>query len=119
MPRFNQADIYWLTDCDPLDDDNTKDRPVIVLQKLSFNRSSRPVLVVACSTRPRKNEMDFRLPDRREDPRTGLSRECWAIPRWYLHVNPHRLNERSGRCPDELFNDLLEAVLDRMDSDPS
>ena len=51
--------IYWLKNCEPLDDDNTKDRPVVVVDYPdSALDSEELIIVVACSTKKRDSEPD-------------------------------------------------------------
>jgi mRNA-degrading endonuclease toxin of MazEF toxin-antitoxin module len=118
--QIRQGQIYWLDDCEPLEGDTEKDRPVIVLSSPAMLRASKtdPVLVVACSTHPRKRDVPrFELPTRHEDSETGLPKKCWAIARWYLPINRFRLTTVTGKCPEPLFNESLIAVLAQMDAD--
>lgn len=64
--------------------------------------------IVACTTHPRQQDpREYEIPQTHD---TGLRGQCWAIPRWYLFLNPQRLTEHAGNCPDELFDDLLLAM---------
>ena len=57
-------------------------------------------MVIAGTTTPRPKDMPrFRIPSRQENQETGLSQTCWALPRWYLRINPYRLKELKGNCP--------------------
>jgi mRNA-degrading endonuclease toxin of MazEF toxin-antitoxin module len=117
-PRIRQAEIYWLDDCDPLDGDETKDRPVIVLSTGEMLRTQNFALVVACSTHPREQDQPrFHIPSRRQVPDTGLPVDCWALPRWYIRINPYRLTVTKGTCPEALFVRILSATLAQMDAD--
>jgi mRNA-degrading endonuclease toxin of MazEF toxin-antitoxin module len=44
-----QGNVYWVRNCLALEDDNVKDRPVIVVD----HAIGAPVIVVACSTKDR------------------------------------------------------------------
>ncbi len=116
--RVRQTQIYWLEDCDPLDGDAETDRPVIVLSTAEMLKSGRFARVVACSTHPRKRDVPrILIPDRRQEPATGLPRKCWALPRWYLQINPHRLRTLSGSCPEPLFAHVQSAVMAQVEAD--
>ena len=94
------------------------DRPVIVLASPELLRKQDIILVVACSTHPRKQDVPrFPVPSRHENEETGLPQECWALPRWYFSMNRFRLTELKGSCPEPLFATILEAVLKQMDAD--
>src|SRR6185437_10296123 len=98
---IRQGQIYWLDNCDPLDGDIEKDRPVIVLSTPQMLRSMNTVVVVACTTHPRKKDpTTFRVPSKSECTETGLPKACWAIPRWYLNVNRYRMTILKGKCPE-------------------
>jgi mRNA-degrading endonuclease toxin of MazEF toxin-antitoxin module len=116
--KYRQRQIYWLDDCEPLDGDERKDRPVIVLSSPKALQTGEFPLIVACTTHPRARDMPrFAIPTRQENPETGLPVRCWAVPRWYLPINPFRLKTLKGTCPEALFADILKAVLDQMDKD--
>jgi mRNA-degrading endonuclease toxin of MazEF toxin-antitoxin module len=109
-PRLRQGSIYWLYNCAPLDDENFKDRPVVIVDDPESLKTGEYVVVVACSTKNRKNEYDsVKLPDRGSMPQTrsGLPKACWAIPRWYFPVHRSRLVEYKGH----LTGGVLKAVI--------
>jgi mRNA-degrading endonuclease toxin of MazEF toxin-antitoxin module len=110
--------IYWLKNCDPLDDDNAKDRPVVVVDYPdSLLETAELIIVVACSTKNRHAEYDqIKLPDRVRIPQTksGLSRPTWAIPRWHLNVHRDRLNEYKGHLTGSVLKAVIEAYLKRV-----
>jgi mRNA-degrading endonuclease toxin of MazEF toxin-antitoxin module len=109
--NIRQRQIYWLNDCEPLDEDQEKDRPIIVLDSPSHLRTAGIIRVVACSTHPRKRDMQrILIPNRHVVPGTGLPKDCWAIPRWYLNINRFRLTDLKGTCPEQLFVKVLLAV---------
>lgn len=118
MQRTNirQRQIYWLDDCDPLDGVDEKDRPVIIIETPDVLRHADMVEIVACSTHPRRQDKPrFKVPSRHTEPDTGLPDDCWALPRWYLKINRHRLKTLKGNCPLAIFEDIFEAVLDEKD----
>lgn len=116
--KLRQRQIYWLDDCEPLDGDEEKRRPVIVISTPYMLTRSGPARVVACTTKPRERDRPrYRIPPRDEVYDTGLPRECWALPRWYLNVNQFRLNTFSGNCPATIFLPMWHATLAQMDSD--
>ncbi|MFI5380094.1 MAG: type II toxin-antitoxin system PemK/MazF family toxin [Tepidisphaerales bacterium] len=93
-PTPRQGGIYFLQDCPPLDTDQVKGRPVIVVDDAATLRAGGPVVVVACSSTIAESETDrIRLPSRSDTPgcRTGLDKPCWAVPRWFVVVEPDRL----------------------------
>ncbi len=104
--------VYWLDDCPSLDDDNIKQRPVVVIHV----HSSGKVLVVAVTTKPRPSEHDqVKLPNRRDNPRTtsGLADPCWAVPRWFFPIEPNRLMDCCGYVSGRVLHDILTAVAER------
>src|SRR5580704_4875288 len=111
MP-IRQRQIYWLQDCEPLDGVDEKDRPVIVLTNpAAMPRGDFP-LIVACTTSPREKDVPrFEIPSRKVNADTGLPQTCWALPRWYLPINPFRLTVLKGNCPLEIFEPPLAATL--------
>jgi mRNA-degrading endonuclease toxin of MazEF toxin-antitoxin module len=116
--NIRQRQIYWLSNCEPLDGDHEKDRPVIVLASPESLRRQDSILVVACSTHPRRQDVPrFAVPSRHESEETGLPQTCWALPRWYLKINRFRLTELRGSCPEPLFAAILSAVLTQMEAD--
>jgi len=58
------GNVYWLQDCEPLDDENVKDRPVVVVDDPESLAKGGRVIIVACSTKDRPSEPDkVKLPD--------------------------------------------------------
>jgi len=115
--QIRQGSIYWLCDCEPLDDDNTKDRPVIVVDDLKSLKPSELIVVIACSTRKRDSEPDaVQLPDRGTTPQTksGLTKPCWAIPRWRVLVHRNRLIEYKGHLTGRVLKEVIAAHLARL-----
>src|SRR6185437_15613583 len=118
VSKIRQRQIYWLSDCEPLDGDADKDRPVIVLSSPKLLQAREFPLVVACTTHPRKNDQPrFLVPSREKEPETGLPKDCWALPRWYMPINPFRLTALKGTCPMELFNAIFAAVMAQIETD--
>lgn len=115
--HIRQGDVCWLQDCPPLDDDNAKDRPVVVVDDPDTIATGGPIAVVACSTKPRSTDPDaVKLPDRSANPqiKTGLKQPCWAVPRWHFLVEQDRLDERSGYLPSSVLAKVLTAYLARV-----
>ena len=72
---------------------------IVVDDAASLKAGANPIVVVACSTSIRETETDrIRLPSQADTPscRTGLPRECWAVPRWYFPVERTRLTDYRG-----------------------
>ncbi|HZK82047.1 MAG TPA: type II toxin-antitoxin system PemK/MazF family toxin [Humisphaera sp.] len=116
--NIRQRQIYWLDQCEPLDGDEEKDRPVIVLAAPETLRAADFILVVACSTHPRERDIPrFEVPSRQQAEETGLPKNCWAIARWYLKINRFRLTQVKGTCPEPIFTPILKAVLEQIDLD--
>jgi mRNA-degrading endonuclease toxin of MazEF toxin-antitoxin module len=117
-PRIRQGQIYWLDDCVPLDGNVDKSRPVVVISTPEQIKAGVVVLVAACTTHPRpKDPRRFKIVDRTVNPTTGLSKTCWALPRWYLLVNPFRLKTLAGNCPSDVLARLIAAVLVQVEND--
>lgn len=111
------GDIYWLDDCPPLEGNVAKRRPVIVVSPKDRLRDEILVLVVAVSSTALATESDrIQLPSLADQPqtRTGLSRTCWAVPRWYLVVQRDHLRERVGYVQGALLRRIIAAVAKRM-----
>lgn len=116
-PVIRQGNVYWLKDCEPLDDDNVKDRPVVVVDDPISLKAGGPVIVVACSTKDRDSDTDgVRLPDLTTMPQTrsGLKKACWAIPRWHFPVERHRLSEYKGHLTGNVLKSVIAAYLARV-----
>jgi mRNA-degrading endonuclease toxin of MazEF toxin-antitoxin module len=90
-PRIRHGQVYWLDDCPPLDGQDEK-------------------------TRPGDDTDAVRLPSEADTPqcRTGLTRPCWAIPRWFLPVEKQRLGEPVGYVSGQRLRELTAAVLKRI-----
>ena len=114
---IRQGSIYWLKDCDPLDDDNTKDRPVVVVEDAATLKISQFVMVIACTTKSRSSEYDqIQRPDRGSIPQTksGLDKVCWAILRWGMPVHRDRLVEYKGHLTGKVLRAVIRAYLARV-----
>lgn len=82
--------------------------------------SGGPVIVVACSTKPRTSDPDaVPLPDQGRIPQTksGLKKPCWAIPRWHFPVERSRLTEYKGYLTGRVLKQLIAAYLSRVSVD--
>ena len=118
LTNIRQRQIYWLDDCEPLDGDADKDRPIIVLATPESLAKDDIILVVACSTHPRKKDKNrILVPSRHTEPETGLPSDCWAIPRWYFEINRFRLKVLKGNCPLKLFVEVLKAAAAQQEQD--
>ena len=115
---IRQGEVYWLSDCPPLEGEFDKDRPVIVLSTpQELKAGHEEILVVACSTTVFESERDrIRLPTAADTPhcRSGLTRPSWAVPRWYLLVSRDRLQRPVGHIRRPLLATIIPAVLARM-----
>lgn len=112
LTNIRQRQIYWLDDCEPLDGDDQKDRPVIVLASPESLAVDHIILIVACSTHPRvQDNPRILIPSRHSEPDTGLPDDCWALPRWHMKINRFRLRDLKGNCPTPLFVRVLTEVL--------
>jgi mRNA-degrading endonuclease toxin of MazEF toxin-antitoxin module len=117
---IRQGEVYWLDDCPHLDDTGVKRRPVIVLSpKAQIQASLADVLCVACSTTISEAETDrIRLPSKADTPlpfcRTGLTKPCWAVPRWALPVAQYRLKHPVGHIKNPLLDRIIKAVEARL-----
>jgi mRNA-degrading endonuclease toxin of MazEF toxin-antitoxin module len=115
--QIRQGSIYWLQNCEPLEDDNTKDRPVIVVDDPASLKMDGPVIVIACSTQNRASESGtIRLPDRSSIPqaKSGLKRPTWAVPRWHFPVERERLSEYKGYLTGNVLKAVLAAYLEQL-----
>lgn len=88
----------------------------MVISPPAHMRAGGDVFVVAISTSVGPEEWDrVAMPNRQTEPRakSGLSRPCWAVPRWYLPVRRSRLTDRAGYIDMVLVEEIYEAVLKR------
>jgi len=105
-PPIEQGRTYYLKDCPPLDDDNTKDRPVIVVDDPPTIRAGGRVMVLAFSTRDRGEPRQvFVAPT----ATNGLKKPSSAVPRWYFLVDRSQLDEHKGRITGKQLTDILLA----------
>ena len=82
----------------------------------AFIKRGDPIIVVACSTTIGEDEEDrIRMPTSADTPgcKTGLTKPCWAVPRWFLAVAADRLTECIGHVGGERLNALWFAYLSR------
>lgn len=110
--QIRQGDVYWLDDCEPLAGTREKRRPVVVVSTPSQLAGGGDVTVVACTTSPLSSQTDaVELPNRPRTPQTksGLPRQTWAVPQWYLSVRRTRLTDRAGYVTGLPLRRVLEA----------
>jgi mRNA-degrading endonuclease toxin of MazEF toxin-antitoxin module len=121
QPSIRQGNVYWLQDCEPLDDDNEKDRPVVVVDDPASLAAGGPVIVVACSTKDRNEPDQVKLPDKSTEPQTksGLKKPSYAIPRWHFPVERERLDEYKGYLTGKVLRAVLAAYVSRSTSSDS
>ena len=84
---------------------------VVVTPTTEIKRGD-PIVVVACSTTISASETDrIRLPTEADTPtcRTGLTKPCWAVPRWFLAVTPERLTNCVGHLSGKKLNEVFLA----------
>jgi len=117
--KIRQGEIYWLDNCPALDGHAEKRRPIVVIGHIDPANRTGPVLVVGIShtaSTPDRDPDLLRLPDRQQSPtvKTGLSRSSWAIPRWFLLVEPERFGDPCGHIKGKLLKRLVSAVLTRV-----
>ena len=116
--RIRQGDVYWLDPCPPLDDENEKDRPVVVVDDPKSLAAGGPVIVVACSRQFRKatDPDSVQLPDKGRIPQTksGLKQPCWAVPRWHFPVDRERLKEHKGHLTGSVLKAVVAAYAARV-----
>lgn len=96
---IRQGDIYWVDDFPPLHGDVAKRRPVVVITPTADIRAAEQIVVVACtSTVLPSNTEAIELPNtgRMPQAKSGLSRQTWAIPEWWLPVARDRLTGYAG-----------------------
>ena len=89
---------------------------IVVDDLASLGAGADPVTVVACSASVRESERDrIRLPSEADTPncRTGLPRQCWAVPRWYFPVERNRLTDYRGYLSRQRLKDVILAYLIR------
>ena len=89
---------------------------MIVVTPTAFIKRGDPIIVVACSTTIHESEYDrIRLPSKADTPRcgTGLTKPCWAVPRWFLAVKPERLTECVGHVGGPRLREIYVAWAER------
>jgi mRNA-degrading endonuclease toxin of MazEF toxin-antitoxin module len=110
--------VFWLDDCPPLDGQDVKRRPVVIIDDTDELRAGAdPVIVVAITSTDCQDADRVDLPNTAEEPgsTTGLPEPCCALPRWILQVERARLSDYAGYLPKVTLERLLDAVERRMD----
>lgn len=82
----------------------------------TFIKRGDPIIVVACSATIAETEYDrVRMPTSADTPtcKTGLNRPCWAVPRWFLAVEPGRLTEYKGAVGGRKLQEIFTAWVAR------
>jgi mRNA-degrading endonuclease toxin of MazEF toxin-antitoxin module len=88
--------IVWWDDCPPLDGDDEKRRPVIVVNP-NLGSEFLYVMPTSCTAGPRERDA-IPLPTQQDHQcTTGLPRPCCAIPRWFLKM-PHTVFAECDYC---------------------
>lgn len=112
--RFGQT--FWLDNCPPLDGEEVKRRPVILLTPREIlKRGDDPVLVVATTTKGCSDLDVISMPNIREYKHctSGLPEPCIAVPRWMIFVHRHNLNDQMGYLSGVKLHTLAQAVNNR------
>jgi hypothetical protein len=115
---IRQGTIFWLNNCPPLDDDKSKRRPVVVVSTREMLAQGGPVVIVATSHTVLPSEPDLvKIPNPQDNRVTtsGLPKRCWAVPRWFLLIEPEKLTEWSGYITGKVLRQLVTAVERRKD----
>jgi len=111
--------IFWWDNCPPLDRDNEKRRPIIIVEP-GFPSQAVAIVVCASCTAGRRETDSVKLPNKSDQPqcRTGLPRPCDAIPRWFLPIDHATLArcEFCGRLGGPALQKLLAAYLKRREA---
>lgn len=114
-PQVQPGEIYWLTDCPPIDGEEVKTRPVLIFALHDTDSSKVLVLPISSSTRD-KDRVD--IPNSATDPRqtrTTLKNQCWAIPRRLMVTEVSRLGDYAGVISRGRMTQARAAVLTRKD----
>lgn len=119
-PQLRQGEVYWVEDCPPLDGEDVKPRPVIVLSPVEVLRDNPAhVLVVASSSTDcdPKNHDRIPLPNHEENSvcTSGLPRRCCAVPRWYLMIERTKLQNPQGYISGAVLRRVKFAVDARLE----
>src|SRR5882757_1199020 len=115
--RILRGSIFWLKNCKPLHGTEYKERPVVVIVLPDEISPGSPAIVAACTTTPaRSDKTCIQLPDigTHPDAKSGLSKPCWLIPRWFLPVERDRLTNQCGHLTGKTLNEVLAAVRDEI-----
>jgi mRNA-degrading endonuclease toxin of MazEF toxin-antitoxin module len=115
---IRQGTIFWLDDCPPLDGGKPKRRPVIVVSTREMLARGGPVVVVATSHTVLPSEPDLvKIPNRQDNRFTTsrLPKRCWAVPRWFLLIEPEKLTQWAGYITGDVLRQLMAAVEHRKD----
>jgi hypothetical protein len=86
---------------------------VVISSPEALRADADLIVVVAVSSTVLESEVDrVALPNRQETPqaKSGLSRPCWAVPRWTLPIQRSRLSDRAGYISGKPLKELLLAV---------
>lgn len=121
MPErpIRQGAIYWLDDCPPLEGDQQKRRPVVVIDSSEALRRNKPEVLVVAVSSTAMNADRVPLPTRDRDQRatSGLDRPSWAVPAWYLAVRRDHLRDHAGHVSGALLTRIVAAVVAAMERD--
>jgi hypothetical protein len=109
-PRIRQGQIYWLSDCPPLDGDDIKTRPVVVVDDARSLEDGEVIVIVLGAT-SRGGGGGILLPHSgsQENCLTGLDRPTWVIPHWILLVERTALTNLAGHISGRTLRSVLEA----------
>ncbi len=117
-PRVLQSgQIYWVDNVPPLDGSTPGRHPVVIVDDDNLlSAGADPVVVLGVTTSLCDDADKLRLPNQEDDPGCSidLPRSCVALPRWYLLVERHSLDEYVGKIGAVLVTTLKEAVEERL-----
>lgn len=119
--KIRQGDIFWIDECPALDGGEEKRRPVVVVVPPVSRVGDMSVVVAVSSTVSPSDGTRIELPNRTEMPGTksGLTRPCWVVPRWYLRVERGRLISANwcGYLTGAKLKEVVVAVLRVMEEE--
>ncbi len=100
-----------MDDFPPLEGENVKRRPVVVVSTPEeLRKASKPIVIMAISTSTLDPDR-IPLPNTQDNPNTksGLPHRCWAVPRWYLAIRSERLIDTAGYITGQKLREIVAA----------
>jgi mRNA-degrading endonuclease toxin of MazEF toxin-antitoxin module len=103
------GDIFWLENCPPLQGEQSKTRPVIVMSLSESDAELGGVLTVACTSSSYPDDTAvIELPSHPDGRvRSGLKKKTWVVLRWIVVVQREQLKKYVGYISGDVFDHIV------------